>query len=134
MIYVFGMAFILFLMQSVGGYLQIQNYKKVVRRMQGLGSVGIGQTRGGLLSGALAIIACDNNGIITSVEVMEGLSFFARFKPKETLLGINLVGATIGDVYSLFDEFDKKKRKKFKAYIQATEALQMRLDKTEEVQ
>ena len=50
---------ILIIMQSIGGFLQIQDYRKAVRRMHQLGNVGMGQKRGRFLDGHVAIIACD---------------------------------------------------------------------------
>ena len=38
--------FCLIVIQSVGGYLQIKDYQKAIRRMRKLGNVGVGQRRG----------------------------------------------------------------------------------------
>ena len=61
---------LLLIMQSIGGYLQIQDYRRTVRRMRQLGNLGMGQRRGKVLNGHVAIVACDSNGIITGCEVL----------------------------------------------------------------
>ena len=40
--------FCLFVMQAIGGYFQIKDYRKSVKRVHKLGNVGIGQKRGKL--------------------------------------------------------------------------------------
>lgn len=119
--------FCLFVMQAVGGYFQIRDYRKSVKRVHKLGNVGIGQKRGKLLSGYLILIACDNNGIITGAEIMEGFSFFAKFKPTNKFLDKQLVGTSIYDFLQITRTFDKKQNKKYRGYINALEALNLRL-------
>ena len=75
---------IMIVLQSIGGYLQIQDYRKAVRRMRHLGNLGMGQKRGKLLNGHVAIVACDSNGIITGCEVLDGIGVLSRFHKKET--------------------------------------------------
>ena len=111
--------FVLFVVQAVGGYFQVKDYRRAVRRVHKLGNVGIGQKKGRLLSGNIVMIACDQNGVITGGEIMEGLSFLTKFKPISEFLGI----------YEYLDEvrnFEKKRRKYYKGYIRALEALDMR--------
>ncbi len=124
--------FCLFVMQAIGGYFQIKDYRKSVKRVHKLGNVGIGQKRGKLLSGYLILIACNNNGIITGAEIMEGLSFFAKFKPTNTFLDKQLVGASIYDFLEITRNFDKKQNKKYRGYINALEALNIRLEENKE--
>ncbi len=119
--------FALLVMQSVGGYLQIQDYRKAVRRMHKLGNVGLGQRRGRFLNGHVAIIACDNEGIITGAEVMDGIGVWARFHPVDTFLDKKLVGSSIYDFLDLTEEFDEKKFKRYRGYVRALEALEARL-------
>lgn len=128
---IFLVALALFVMQAVGGWFQIQNYKKAIRRMHKLGNVGVGQTKGRFLSGNLVLVACDSEGVITGVEVMEGLTFLTHFKPRKDFLGHPFVGASIDSFLELFQSFDKKQRKRHKGYIQAIEALELRLKKPE---
>ncbi len=95
----FMIAFALFAMQSLGGWFQIRDYRKAIRRIHRLGNVGIGQKKGGFLSGYLVLIACDAGGLITGAEILKEL-----------------------------EALDKKKRRHYKGYIQALEALKMRLE------
>ncbi len=69
----------LLILQSLGGVLQIKDYRRAVRRMHQLGNVGLGQKRGRFLDGHVAIIACDDKGIITGAEVMDGIGVLSRF-------------------------------------------------------
>ena len=71
----------LLVLQSIGGVLQIQNYRKAVRRVHQLGNVGMGQRRGKFFDGHVAIIACDSDGIITGAEVLDGSGVWSRFHP-----------------------------------------------------
>lgn len=119
--------FALLVMQSVGGYLQIQDYRKAVRRMHKLGNVGLGQRRGRFLNGHVAIIACDNEGVITGAEVMDGIGVWARFHPVDTFLDKKLVGSSIYDFLDLTEAFDEKKFKRYRGYVRALEALEARL-------
>lgn len=117
----------LFVLQALGGYRQVCSYRKAVRRVHQRGNVGIGQKRGGLRAGYLALIACDSTGIITYAEVMEGMTCFASFRPRRELLGRPLMGTHISEFLQLFAALDKKQRKRMKGYIQAIEALDRRL-------
>lgn len=122
--------FVLFVVQAVGGYFQVKDYRKAIRRVHKLGNVGVGQKKGRLLSGNIVMIACDKEGMITGGEIMEGLSFLTKFKPIETFMDRNLVGTSIYEYLDDVRRFDKKKRKYYKGYIRALEALDMRLQGT----
>ena len=117
----------LLVLQSVGGVLQIQNYKKAVRRMHKLGNVGLGQKRGRFLDGHVAIIACDSEGIITGAEVMDGIGVWARFHPVDTFMDKKLVGTSIDDFLDITETFDKKTFRRNQGYVRALEALEVRL-------
>lgn len=120
---VFILLFVLMLVQAFGTYLQVQQYKKAVRRLHKMGNVGIGSKKGKFSQGNIVIIACDRNGMITAGEIMEGFTIFNTFKE---LSGI--VGKTI---YMLKDEYmslPEKKQKKYKAHMQALDALDLRLN------
>ena len=96
--------FVLFVVQAVGGYFQVKDY----------------------LSGNIVMIACDQNGVITGGEIMEGLSFLTKFKPISEFLGKELVGTSIYEYLDEVRNFEKKRRKYYKGYIRALEALDMR--------
>ncbi len=118
---------ILIVLQSFGGYLQIQDYRKAVRRMHKLGNVGMGQKRGKFLDGHVAIIACDNEGIITGAEVMDGIGVLSRFHKKESLMEIPLVGTSIYTFLDIAAGLEKKEWKRLQGYFRAFEALEVRL-------
>ena len=119
--------FILLILQSFGGFLQIQDYRKAVRRMHQLGNVGMGQKRGRFLDGHVAIIACDSEGIITGAEVMDGIGVLSRFHKKESLMGEPLVGNSIYTFLDMAAKLDKKEWKRLQGYFRAFEALEVRL-------
>ena len=125
----------LLILQSIGGYLQIQDYRKAVRRMHALGNVGMGQKRGSLFNGDpavlnshVAIIACDKDGIITGAEVMDGIGVWSRFHKKETFMDQPLVGNSIYTFLDIGEKIDKKEWKRFQGYFRAFEALEVRLN------
>ena len=119
--------FILIVLQSLGGVLQIQSYRKAVRRMHQLGNVGMGQKRGRFFDGHIAIIACDNDGIITGCEVLDGSGVLSRFHPVDSFMGRPLVGSSVFDLLKLTEDLDKKEWKSKQGYIRALEALEVRL-------
>lgn len=117
----------LLILQSLGGVFQIRNYKEAVKRVHKLGNVGIGQKRGSFLNGHVVIIACDNNGIITGAEALDGISVWSRFHPINTFLDKELVGTSIYEFLNITEQFSKKQFKKYKGYVRALEALEARL-------
>lgn len=122
---------LLLILQSIGGFLQIQDYRKAVRRMHKLGNIGMGQRRGKLLNGHVAIIACDNDGIITGCEVLDGIGVLSRFHKKDTFMGHPLVGSSIYTFLDLAEGLDKKQWKRRQGYFRAFEALEVRLSDRE---
>ncbi len=123
MILLLGAVFLLYVMQGVGAYMQIKNYKKSVLRLHRQGNVGIGQKKGGLSRGYLVLIVCDNEGKIRTAEHMTGMTIFAKFKPFTRVAGMDFTGADIGDLLKVFMEMDEKKQNRYKGYIQALDAL-----------
>jgi len=117
----------LLIMQSLGGVLQIKSYQKAVRRVHQLGNVGMGQRRGRFFDGHIAIIACDNDGIITGAEALDGSGVWSRFHPVDSFMGQPLVGSSIFDLLKLTESLDKKEWKRWQGYIRALEALEVRL-------
>ena len=118
---------VLLILQSIGGILQIQDYRKAVHRVHQLGNVGLGQMRGKFLNGHVAIIACDNEGIITGAEVMDGIGAWSRFHKVDTFLGEPLVGNSVFMFIDMTKDFDKKQFRRWQGYIRAFEALEVRL-------
>lgn len=123
--WIFLAALILFGMQALGSWFQIQDYKKAVRRVHQLGNVGVGQQKG--FGGKLVLVACDGRGFITGAETMEGITIFARFRPKSQAFGHILEGAHIEDLLTELRALEPKRRKRFKGWLQALEALETRL-------
>jgi hypothetical protein len=99
--------------------------------MHQLGNVGMGQKRGKLLDGHVAIIACDSEGIITGAEVMDGIGVLSRFHKKESLMGEPLVGNSIYTFLDMAEGLDKKEWKRLQGYFRAFEALEVRLSDRE---
>ena len=126
-----GIVLILFILQSIGGVLQIKDYQRAGRRVHKLGNVGLGPKRGRFLNGHVAIVACNDEGIITGVEVMDGIGVLSRFHEKKSFLGEPLVGNSI---YTFLDQaatLDKKEWKRWQGYFRAFEALELRLSDRE---
>ncbi|MBP3700450.1 MAG: transcriptional regulator [Lachnospiraceae bacterium] len=128
MLLVFGVIFVLFCMQSLGGILQVKEFRKAIRRVHQHGNVGIGQKRGFFFSGYLFLVACDKDGIITYAEILDGAFIFSKFHEVDTYLGRKMVGSSIYDFIEDFAFFDKKEWKKNKGYIQAMEAVARHLN------
>ena len=118
---------VLLILQSIGGFLQVQDYRSAVRRIHKLGNVGIGQKRGTLLNGHIVIVACDSEGIITGAEALDGIGVWSRFHPISTFLGKTLIGNSIYDFLGETESFNKKQFKQHRGYIRALEALEARL-------
>ena len=95
--------------------------------MHQLGNVGMGQRRGKFFDGHVAIIACDNDGIVTGAEVLDGSGVWSRFHPVDTFMGRPLTGSSIFDLLELTEGLDKKEWKRWQGYIRALEALEVRL-------
>lgn len=118
----FGALFVLLSLQAAGTYLQVQQYKRAVRRMHKFGNVGIGGAKGGFRPGSIVVIACDRHGKITGGEIMEGISIFSSFKE---LSGIK--GRTVNELHKEYEAQPPSSRKKYRAHLKALEALQARL-------
>lgn len=123
--WIFLVVLVLFVMQAIGSYFQIQDYKKAVRRVHQLGNVGVGQQKG--FGGKLVLIACDGCGFVTGAETMEGITIFARFRPRTQAFGHDLNGTHIEDLLTELRALEPKRRKRFKGWLQALEALENRL-------
>ena len=120
----FIVIFLLFALQSLGAWFQIKDYQKAMKRIRPKGTVGIGQKKG--FVGHVVIIACDSDGVITDVEAMEGMTILSRFRHKESLPWRTLAGTHILELLEDFQNMDKSKRRYYRGYIQATEALEKR--------
>ncbi len=120
--------FAAFLLQALGGYYQIKNYRKTVREIHKLGNVGIGQKKGKFFNGNIVMIAADGDGIIKGAMILDGISFLAKFHTVDEVFEKKLEGNSIYTFLEITDGFDKKMRKKYLGWVRALEALRMRLD------
>lgn len=124
--------FVLFLMQAAGAYFQVKNYRAAVRRIHKLGNVGLGQKKGKFFNGNIVMIASDRDGKILGAEILDGITFLAKFRQVDEFLGKKLTGSSIYSFLEITDTFDKKQRKKYLGWIRAFEALRMRFEEDEE--
>lgn len=117
---------IFMVIQATGTYVQVQQYKKAVRRLHKKGNVGIGSRRSRLKNN-IVIIACNSDGVILDAELMEGLTVFTKFKKIPEVIGKN--------VFELHDEYarisSKKEKKRFRGHMEAVKALCNRLESNE---
>lgn len=113
-----GVFLILMIMQGIGTYLQVRKYRAAVSKLHKLGNIGVGAKRGKLGGGNIVIISCKGDGTITGGEEMKGMTIFAGFKEMPDIVGRNIYDLKID---YLTDE------KKYKAHLQAIEALEVRL-------
>lgn len=115
------------IIQALGTYVQVQQYKKAVRRLHKKGNIGIGSKRSRLKNN-IVIIACNNQGDIVDGELMEGLTVFTKFKQIPEVIGKN--------IFSLREEYEamsKRKQKQIRGHLQAVQALCNRLENTDNI-
>lgn len=125
---------VLFVLQALGGYYQVKNYRRTVREIHKLGNVGLGQKKGKFFNGNIVMIASDRDGIIKKAVILDGITFLAKFHPVEEFLGQKLVGNSIYTFLEITDGFDKKERRKYQGWIRALEALRLRFENEENEQ
>ena len=119
---------ILFILQALGGYHQVKNYRKAVCEIHKLGNVGIGQKKGKFFNGNIVMVASDGEGTIKGAVILDGITFMAKFHPVEEFLGKPLVGNSIYTFLEVTDAFDKKERKQYMGWVRAFEALRSRFE------
>lgn len=117
---IFFIAMILFVMQSVGGVIQVKDYKRTIKKLHKKGTVGIGQRKSGFFSSYIIMIVCDNEGLIIDSETLDGIFICSRFHKIHKFKKINLVNEKISDV-SL--EIQKKESKYYSGLNNAINAL-----------
>ena len=118
-----GILFLLMIVQIIGTHLQVRQYRKSVRKLHKLGNLGVGSNRRRLGGGSVVIIACKSDGTITGGEEMKGFTIFSGFKEIP-----NIVGKNIYDLKAQYSALPEKEQRNFKAYLQALEALEIRLN------
>lgn len=115
-----GILLLLMIMQVIGTHLQVKQYRKSVSKLHKLGNVGVGAKKNKIAGGNIVIIACKADGTVTGGEEMSGLTIFTTFKEIEGIIGKN--------ISDLKREYEKTDAKKYKAHVQAIEALEKRLN------
>lgn len=118
---------LLLVIQSIGGFFQVRDYRRAIHRNHKLGNIGIGQKRGRFFNGHVVIIACDGTGTITGAEILDGISVLARFHPVTAFAGKELKGNSIHEFLEMTDRFTKKQLDQYRGYVRALEALEVRL-------
>ena len=121
----FAILFALMVLQILGARLQVRQYQAAVRRLRQRGNVGIGGRKGRFGPGCIVLLAC--SGTIVGAEVMQGMTIFSRFRPVPDLYGQS--------VYNLKEEYESlpdKRRRHYKGYEQAVDALIHRLSDSDE--
>lgn len=123
----FAILFALMVLQILGARLQVRQYQVAVRRLRQRGNVGIGGRKGRFGPGCIVLLACSGDGTIVGAEVMQGMTIFSRFRPVPDLYGQS--------VYNLKEEYESlpdKRRRHYKGYEQAVDALIHRLSDSDE--
>ena len=110
--------FLLMIMQGIGAYLQVRQYRRTVSKLHKLGNLGVGSKRRKLGAGNIVIIACTGDGTITGAEEMRGMTIFTSFKEIPNVVGKN--------IYALKASYQADE-KKYAAHLQAIAALETRL-------
>lgn len=95
---------VVFLLQSVLGFLQIQNFVKEFRKMCKKGKVLIGKNPKKMRAGTLLLLNIDKEANIQYAEIMKGVTIFARFKKIEKLKNKSL--PLLASSYDEMQEFD----------------------------
>ena len=123
----FAILFALMVLQILGARLQVRQYQAAVRRLRQRGNGGIGGRKGRFGPGCIVLLACSGDGTIVGAEVMQGMTIFSRFRPVPDLYGQS--------VYNLKEEYESlpdKRRRHYKGYEQAVDALIHRLSDSDE--
>ncbi len=99
MLKIFIVAFFFMIIQAGLTYYQSKKIQMKMVEVRKLGDFGIGQTRGKLRPGNILVMAVDEADRIVEVQLMRGITFFAKFKPLRVLNG-----KTIGEAESYLKE------------------------------
>lgn len=84
---------IVWILQIVGTYFQMQHYRRVLGRITGEGGegyVGVGNAKATFGKGVILILVSDEDGVIKKALRMRGMTIFARFKEAPDLVGMRL--------------------------------------------
>ena len=115
--------FVLMILQLVGTHMQIKRYRRTVSKLHKLGNLGVGSNRKRFGAGSIVIISCANDGTITGCEEMRGFTVFSGFNEVPELVGQNIY-----ELKAEYTALPEDEKKSFQSYIQALEALEIRLN------
>lgn len=112
---ILAIVFGLWILQGIFSALQIQQYRKAVRRLSKKGRrLLTARSKGRLREGVIMVLSIDEDGIIAEAEEMRGITVFARFKPLP-----HICGKSIYDDHELLNSLESKVQQK--AIIEALE-------------
>ena len=123
----FAILFALMVLQILGARLQVRQYQAAVRRLRQRGNVGIGGRKGRFGPGCIVLLACSGDGTIVGAEVMQGMTIFSRFHAVP-----DLYGQSVYDLKREYESLPDKRRRHYKGYEQAVDALIHRLSDSDE--
>lgn len=84
---------IVWILQIVGTYFQMQHYRRVLGRITdegGEGYVGVGNAKATFGKGVILILVADDNGVVKEALRMRGMTILARFKEAPDLVGMSV--------------------------------------------
>ena len=93
MLKIFLVAFFFMVIQAGLTYYQSKKIQRKMVEVRKLGDFGIGQTRGRIRPGNILVLAVDDADRIIEIQLMRGMTFFAKFKTFSLLKG-----KTIGEI------------------------------------
>ncbi|HCX40488.1 transcriptional regulator GutM [Lactobacillus acetotolerans] len=96
---------IVFLLQSLLGFMQLQNFVKTFRSMCKNGKVLIGKNPKKVRAGSLLLLNIDKDANIKDAKMMKGVTIFARFRKFKALQNKSL--PVLASSYDEMQKFDK---------------------------
>lgn len=99
---------IVFLLQSILGFLQIRNFVKTFRNMSRNGKVLIGKNPKKFRAGTLILLNIDRDANIKDAKIMKGVTIFAKFKEFKALNGKSL--PLLASDYNQLQKYDSLTR------------------------
>ena len=84
---------IVWILQIVGTYFQMQHYRRVLGRITAEGDegyVGVGNAKATFGKGVILILGSDEDGVIKEALRMRGMTILARFNEAPDLVGMSL--------------------------------------------
>ncbi|NTW72058.1 MAG: hypothetical protein HGA49_07450 [Eubacteriaceae bacterium] len=117
--------FVLFTVQGIMTFFQINNYRKNISEIRKKGDMFIGQAKGKLKAGCIVVMALGADGIIKEARIMSGMTVFNRFRQIT-----ELDGKSIYEVDNWLEEVKSKQLRV--AILKGIEAMKNQLAAKEE--